>query len=86
MRFGVVLGNEGAGLPLMALPYKLFVGGKVGRGDKWVSWVHVNDVVRAIVFALENNKLSGPVNVTSPSPLQMNDFGRTIGSVLHRPH
>ena len=86
MRFGVVLGNEGGALPLMALPYKLFVGGKVGRGDQWVSWVHVTDVVRAIVFALENNQLSGPVNVTSPSPLQMNDFGKTIGSVLHRPH
>ena len=86
MRFGVVLGKEGGALPLMALPYKLFVGGKVGRGDQWVSWVHVNDVVRAIVFALENNQVSGPVNVTSPSPLQMNDFGKTIGSVLHRPH
>ncbi|SDN38402.1 TIGR01777 family oxidoreductase [Bacillus sp. OK048] len=86
MRFGVVLGNEGGALPLMALPYKLFVGGKVGRGDQWVSWVHVTDVVRSILFAIENNHVSGPVNVTSPTPLQMNDFGRTIGSVLHRPH
>ncbi|MEH7255295.1 TIGR01777 family oxidoreductase [Neobacillus niacini] len=86
MRFGVVLGNEGGALPLMALPYKLFVGGKVGRGNQWVSWVHVTDVVRSILFAIENNHVSGPVNVTSPTPLQMNDFGRTIGSVLHRPH
>ncbi|MDR7079284.1 uncharacterized protein (TIGR01777 family) [Neobacillus niacini] len=86
MRFGVVLGKEGGALPLMALPYKLFVGGKVGSGEQWVSWVHVTDVVRAICFALENNRLSGAVNVTSPSPLQMNDFGKTIGAVLHRPH
>jgi uncharacterized protein (TIGR01777 family) len=86
MRFGVVLGKEGGALPLMALPYRLFVGGKVGSGDQWVSWVHVMDVVRAVVFALKNVTLRGPVNVTSPSPLQMDEFGKTIGSILHRPH
>jgi uncharacterized protein len=86
MRFGVVLGKEGGALPLMCLPYKLFVGGTVGTGEQWVSWVHVTDVIRSIIFAIESSELSGPVNVTSPSPCIMEDFGKTIGSVLHRPH
>ena len=86
MRFGVVLGNEGGALPLMALPYKLFAGGTVGAGEQWVSWVHFLDAVRAIVFAIENDNLYGPVNVTSPSPLRMKSFVKIIGSVLTRPH
>jgi uncharacterized protein len=86
MRFGVVLGKEEGALALMAMPYRLFVGGKVGSGEQWVSWVHVTDVVRAILFAITSNHLSGPINVTAPNPLRMNEFGKSIGSVLHRPH
>ena len=86
MRFGVVLGNQGGALPLMVLPYKLFVGGTVGSGKQWVSWVHVIDAARAIVFASENDQICGPVNVTAPNPIKMKDFGKTIAMVLHRPH
>lgn len=86
MRFGVVLGNEGGALPLMSMPYKLFVGGTVGSGKQWLSWVHIDDLIRSIIFAIDNHDLSGPVNVCSPFPMRMKDFGQTIGAVLHRPH
>lgn len=86
MRFGVILGKDSGALPLMVMPYKLFAGGTVGSGNQWVSWVHVDDVARAIVFAINNQDLHGPVNVTSPFPKRMKYFGKTIGFVLHRPH
>jgi uncharacterized protein (TIGR01777 family) len=86
MRFGVILGINGGALPLMVLPYKLFAGGTVGSGNQWVSWVHLEDVARAITFAIDNKNLHGPVNVTSPFPKRMKYFGKTIGSVLNRPH
>ena len=86
MRFGVVLGNEGGALPLMVMPYKWFMGGRMGSGKQWVSWVHVKDVAWALLFAIANDHLDGPVNITAPDPKRMEEFGKTIGSVLHRPH
>ncbi|MHC8515690.1 TIGR01777 family oxidoreductase [Sporosarcina sp. ITBMC105] len=86
IRFGVVLGKDEGALPLMSMPYKLFVGGKVGSGRQWVSWVHVQDVANAAVFLLEHASAQGVFNITAPFPLRMNDFGKTIGNVLHRPH
>lgn len=85
-RFGILLGKNAGALPLMALPYKLFVGGTVGSGRQWVSWVHVSDVARAIQFALQTKELEGPFNVTAPQPERMNEFGKEIGHALHRPH
>jgi len=85
-RFGLVLGkNEGA-LPLMVLPYKMYVGGPVGSGKQWVSWVHVKDVAKAILHVINNTRFEGAVNVTAPFPLRMDDFGKIIGATIHRPH
>lgn len=84
-RFGVILGNGGA-LPSMALPYKLGVGGTVGSGRQWLSWIHIEDVIGLIRFAIVHPEIHGPLNVTAPEPVKMKTMGQTIAEVLHRPH
>lgn len=84
-RFGVILGKKGA-LPYMQLPVKLFVGGKIGDGEQWVSWVHIEDVVELILFCLSNNHVAGPINVTAPHPKRNKDFTKKIAKVLKRPY
>lgn len=85
-RFGIILDDKEGALPRIALPYKLFGGGTVGSGRQWVSWIHLDDAVAGILFALENDGVSGPVNFTAPEPVSMKDFGKTVGKVLWRPH
>ncbi|MFJ7746295.1 TIGR01777 family oxidoreductase [Peribacillus sp. NPDC097295] len=85
-RFGVILGEKEGALPMMTLPYKLFGGGKLGKGSQWLSWIHIQDVARAITFCMKNQTVQGPVNFTAPNPVQMETFGKTIGTVMHRPH
>ena len=86
MRFGVILERDAGAFPLMLLPYQLFVGGTIGSGKQWVSWIHAEDVARAILFAIEHQLFDGPINTVSPNPLRMRDFGKVIAEVFRRPH
>ncbi|MFC4401503.1 TIGR01777 family oxidoreductase [Gracilibacillus xinjiangensis] len=84
-RFGVILGREGA-LSLMALPFKLYVGGRIGDGDQWISWVHIDDVVGMIVFAIDNKYVEGPFHVTSPQPVTNQEMTGRLAKILDRPN
>jgi len=85
LRIGVVLGREGGALKPMLLPFRLGLGGKVGSGRQFWSWVALDDVIGAMMFALQNPSLRGPVNVAAPSPVRNEEFVRTLARVLHRP-
>jgi len=84
-RFGVVLGRSGGALGQMLLPFRLGVGGPIAGGRQWLSWIHLDDAVRALLFALESEALQGPVNVTAPEPVRNADFARAAGRALRRP-
>lgn len=85
-RFGVILGREQGALPSMLLPYKMHIGGTIGSGKQWLSWVHVEDVARAIYFAITNENIKGPFNVVAPHTARMKDFGKTIAMIMGRSH
>jgi uncharacterized protein (TIGR01777 family) len=84
-RTGVVLGRDGGALPRMAAPIRWFVGGTIGNGRQWVSWIHLKDVVRALLFAIDSEALIGPVNLVAPAPVTMETLTRCIARALHRP-
>lgn len=84
-RFGIILGNEGS-LPLMSLPVKLFASGKIGNGEQWMSWIHIDDVVRLLEYCLFQENMEGPVNFTAPEPLRNKEFMRSLAKTLHRPN
>lgn len=85
LRLGVVLARAGGALPRMALPFRLGIGGPIGGGRQWLSWIALDDVVRVVRHALASDHLNGPVNTVSPHPVTQGDFGRALGRVLHRP-
>jgi len=86
LRIGLVIAAKGGAFPLMALPYRLFAGGPIGGGKQWLPWIHLDDMVRLILFCIDNEHLSGPVNAVAPEPLTNDEFGRAIGRAMRRPH
>jgi uncharacterized protein (TIGR01777 family) len=85
MRFGLVLSASGGALQKMLLPFRMGVGGNMGNGRQWWSWVDINDVVGALLHVIKTDTLQGPVNVVAPSPARNAEFTKTLASVLSRP-
>ncbi len=84
-RFGIVLGKNGGALGQMIPLFKYFLGGPLGSGRQWFSWVHMDDLAQAFIFLLKNTEIKGAVNLCSPEPVRNVDLGRAIGKILHRP-
>jgi uncharacterized protein len=85
MRFGLVLSPSGGALQKMLLPFRMGVGGNMGNGRQWWSWVDIDDLVGAVQHVIKTETLQGPVNVVAPSPVRNADFTKTLASVLSRP-
>lgn len=85
LRLGLVLSPKGGALKKMLTPFKLGLGGKIGSGQQWWSWIHVDDIVGALHHALQTDSLSGPVNLVAPNPVRNADFTQVLASVLRRP-
>jgi uncharacterized protein (TIGR01777 family) len=84
-RFGVVLSHEGGALKKMLLPFRLGLGGRLGSGTQWMSWISIDDVVGAILHVLLTESFSGPVNLVAPEPVRNQEFTTILGRVLSRP-
>ncbi len=85
LRTGVVLGDHGGALDRMMLPFKMGFGGRMGSGEQWMSWIHIEDELGLIEFALAQSKVSGPLNLTSPEPATNAQFTAALGKALGRP-
>ncbi len=85
LRTGIVLSKDGGALATMLTPFKLGVGGVVGSGKQWMSWISLDDEIDVINFAIENENIRGAVNAVSPNPVTNHDFTKTLGDVLYRP-
>ena len=84
-RFGIVLGKNGGALGQMIPLFKYFMGGPLGSGRQWFSWVHMDDLVAAFAFLMERRDIQGAVNLCSPQPVRNRELARAIGRILHRP-
>ncbi len=85
LRIGIVLAKEGGALKKMLLPFQLGLGGVVGSGKQWMSWIALEDLTRIIIFALEKDSVENAINCTAPNPVTNYEFTKTLGKVLSRP-
>ncbi len=85
LRFGIILSADGGALERLLLPFKLGLGGPIGLGRAWWSWVHIEDAVGVIMHALQSSGVEGVLNVTAPHPVRNADFSRALGRALKRP-
>lgn len=85
LRFGMVLSAHGGALPRIVTPFKLGVGGRLGSGKQWISWIALEDATGVIRSVLVDEKLSGPINVVTPNPVRNAEFTTALARVLHRP-
>ncbi len=86
IRTGLVLSAHGGSFPLMALPFRFFLGGPVGNGRQWVPWIHITDEVEAIRFLIQHPDAAGPFNLVAPGIVRNAEFGRILARTLHRPY
>lgn len=84
-RLGLVMEDSGGFIEKMILPFKLFAGGPIGDGKQFMPWIHMADLLRAILFLIEQKDISGPVNLCSPEPVTMNELAESMGKILNRP-
>lgn len=85
LRTGIVLGKNGGALKQMLPPFRIGLGGPIGNGKQWMSWIHLDDICGLAIHAIENSSVVGPLNGTSPNPVRNTDFTKTLGAVLSRP-
>ena len=84
-RFGIILSKNGGALPQMMRPFRFGVGGKLGSGQQWMSWIALDDVVEILRYAIENRAISGVLNVVAPQPVRNEEFTRALARAMHRP-
>jgi uncharacterized protein len=85
LRFGIILAKHGGALPQMMRPFKFGLGGRMGSGRQWVSWIALQDAVNVIREVLQNGAVSGAVNLVAPQPVRNADFAQALGRAMHRP-
>jgi hypothetical protein len=85
LRFGVVLGRHGGALKKMLLPFRLGLGGTLGSGRQWMSWIHLDDLISLILFAIQTPEFTGPANAVAPKPVTNAQFTQELARALHRP-